>query len=333
MALLRGSRRGAAAVPVAWVIVIVLIVAGAGVALTAALVSPRSSGPPGQLSVTDDFGRNVSVPYDPARVVAFGGSIVDLMFRLGLRSHLVGVDCYGEAYGGLSDDYSSDQIALWNLTSSMCVEVEPDFVTSMLANLTPQLILSSTIVGVAAVEQAAGELGVPVLFLQPATVGGVVVDADLLGTVFGVSSAANALGAALDAELYEAGEVTANATVFPTVLLTYDADGSGYYTYGPGTFGESLLEIAGATSISANATIAYPELTAAQVLAAQPQWIVYGTGYGLTESSYTSAPDWSDFQAVKDGNLSGINSNWLTEPDPTMILDGLPALLELFHPA
>ena len=318
-------------VPLAWVVVAVLVAAGVGVAVTAVLLAPRAPATEDSLRVTDDLGRSVTVPTDPSRVVVLGPSIVDLLVDLGLRSHIVGVDCYAAADGGLGDDYSSDQIAAWNLSSSMCVQVAPEFVPSMLAALAPSLVLAATIVSTAEVEQVAGELGVPVLMLQPPTLSGVLVDSSLVGQVFGVESRAAALNAQLASELYNATNLTSQAGELPTVLLTYSADANGYWTYGPGTFGESLLEIAGASSISANASTAYPELTAAQVLASEPQWIVYGTGFGLSESSYASGPSWSDFQAVKDGNLTGIDSNWLTEPDPTMILDGIPALLAIFH--
>ena len=324
--------RPAGTVPLTWMVVIVLIVAGAGIALTAVLVTPSTS-TPGSVTVTDDLGRTVQVPYDPARVVVLGPSIVDLLFRLGLRSHIVGVDCYAAVDGGLTSDYSGDQVALWNLSSAMCVQVAPEFVPSMLANLTPQLILAATIVSTAEVEQVAMELGVPALILQPPTLSGILVDSSLVGEIFGVGARADALNAQLAVALYNATNVTDNAGNLPTVLLTYDADASGYYTFGPGTFGQSLLEITGASSISANASTPWPELSPAQVLAANPQWIVYGTGFGLTESTYASAPAWSQLAAVQNGSVTGIDSNWLTEPDPTMILDGLPALLAVFHPA
>jgi iron complex transport system substrate-binding protein len=321
-----------AGVPLVWVVVIVLVVAGAGVAATAALVAPKPASAPDGVTVTDDLGRSVKVPLDPARVVAVGASVVDLLFRLGLRSHLVGVDCYAASEGGLADDYSPDQIALWHLTPSMCVQVAPEFVPSMLVNLTPTLVLSSTIVSVAEVEEVSEEAGVPLVFLQPATLSGVLVDATIVGEIFDVAPAASALNAQLAAELYNATNTTANAAELPTVLVTYSVDADGYWSYGPGTFGESLVELAGARSISANASSLYPELSPAEVLVAQPDWIVYGTGFGLTESSYAAGPDWSEFGAVRDGNLSGVNSNWLAEADPTMILEGLPTLLAVFHP-
>ena len=337
---LNAAPSSSSGVPVVWVVAIVLIAAGAGVALTASVLTAHSSAP-GNVTVTDDLGRTVTVPYDPARVVVFGASNVDLLYRLGLRSHIVGVDCYAPAFGGLNEDYSPDQVALWNLTPSMCVEVEPstDALKPTLVNLTPSLVISATIVSVPILDEVSTQLGIPVIFLQPSWLGGIVTDVGLVGQIFGVQSAASALAASLNAELSRAANVVANetdnGTALPTVLLTYDATASGpyagYYTYGPGTFGQSLLELTGASSISANATTPYPELTPAQVLADQPDLIVYGVGFGVNLSNYSAVPDWSDLTAVTGSNITAINSNWIAEPDPTMILEGVPALLAYFQ--
>jgi iron complex transport system substrate-binding protein len=325
-------------------VVLLLVVGGIAIAGTAAYLTLRpssaSSGTPGNTStaaktvtVTDDLGRTVTVPIDPARVVVLGPSILDILFRLGLRSHVVGVDCYASADGGLSDDYSSDQVTLWNLSSSMCVQIGPSFVPEMLANETPQLVLAATIVSVANVELITNQLGIPVVMLQPPTLSGVLVDDNLVGEIFNVTATANALNAKLSVELYNATNFTSGLYTLPTVLVTYSVDSNGYWTFGPGTFGESLIELAGATSIAANSTTPYPELSPAQVIFANPGWIIYGTGYGLNESTYAGAPDWADIPAVTAGNITGMDSNWLTEPDPTMILDGLPSLISLLHPA
>jgi iron complex transport system substrate-binding protein len=318
-------------VSLAWVLVIVLVTAGLAIAATAAYYATRPAPTTGTVVVTDDLGRTVTVPYDPARVAVLSPSIMDEMYRLGLRAHVVGVDCYAGAFGGLSADYSPDQIALWNLSASMCIQVGPAFAPEQLVNLTPALVLASTIVSVAAVEQITGQLHIPVVMLQPPTVSGILVDDLLLGTIFGVSAKAATLNAELSTELYNASVIGATAT-YPYVLVTYSVDSQGYWTFGPGTFGLSLIELAGATSISANATTPYPEISGAQVLVADPEYIVYGVGFGVTESAYAGGPEWAQFAAVQDGNATAIDSNWITEPDPSMILEGLPALIATFHP-
>lgn len=317
--------------------VALLVVAGIAVAATAIVYAAQNPGTGGPITLTDDLGRTVSVPRDPARVVVLSPSIMDSMYRLGLRSHVVGVDCYTAAFGGLSADYSPDQVTLWNLSSSMCVQIAPTLDVEALLNDSPQLVLASTIVSVAVVEEISSTYHLPVVLLQPPTLSGIEIDLSLLGSIFGVATLAAHLDGQLQQELANASVVETNLTdsglPFPTVLVTYSTDENGYWTYGPGTFGESLIELASATSISANSTLPYPELPGETVLSSNPTYLVYGTGFGLNESSYaTSAPFWAQLSATQDGNAAGIDSNYLTEPDPTMIFSGLPLLLALFHP-
>jgi len=323
-------------VPLAMFVVIVIVVAGVSLAGVAAYYAAQPATPHGAVTVTDDLGRRVAIPADPTRVVVLGPSIMDSMFRLGLRSYVVGVDCYAPALGGLSADYSPDQVALWNLTSSMCVQTGPTFNIEGLLALAPQLVLATTIVSPAAVEEISQTYGTPVVMLQPATLSGVVLDEQLLGQVFNVPGPAATLDSSLEATLDRAASyqsnLSFNGTPFPSVLVTYSVDANGYWTFGPGTFGESLIELASGASIAGNATLSYPELAGEQVLASDPEFLVYGVGYGLNESTFAQGPFWSQLSATQDGKAVGLDSNYFTEPDPTMILDGLPDLLAILHP-
>ena len=166
-------------------------------------------------------------------------------------------------------------------------------------------------------------------------------DVELIASIFQEPPPTQGLIASLQGALSNASTLATslldNGTPLPTVLLTYYAfpDGSttpGYYTFGPGTFGQSLVELAGGTSVSANATVAYPELTGSQVLFDDPQVVIYGTGFGIDLSTYQAGPDWGQLPAVHSGALHPIDSNLITEADPTMVLVGLPALTADLHP-
>lgn len=337
----RPSSHRLRSVSLAWIIVVALVCAGGGAGITAAAYSfspAASSGScgsapsVGNVTIVDDLGRCVTAPFDPTRVAVLSPSIMDPMFLLGLRAHVVAVDCYAASLGGIYDDYSDDQIALWNLSQSMCVQVGPTFSLEDLANATPQLVLASTIISQEAVSEVGSSLGIPVVMLQPATIGGILSDVTLLGEIFGVAANATALNAQLTAELASASSTRAMDPTRPSVLVTYDVDANGYWTFGNGTFGTSLVALAGGASISAGDPNPYPELPAETVLADNPSIVIYGTGFGLNESYYESAPAWSSLPAVQNNTVYGIDSNYLTEPDPTMILVGLPTLLATFHP-
>jgi ABC-type Fe3+-hydroxamate transport system substrate-binding protein len=329
-------------IPLTVFVVALLVVAGVAIAVTAAYYETRPSPvPPGSVSITDDEGRVVAVPVDPTRVVELAPNIMDSLFRLGLRSHVVGVDCGTPALGNLTSDYNASQIGLWNLSTSMCVETSPSLNIPQVLNFTPDLVLASTITSVSDVEELSSTYHIPVVILAPSTLGGVLVDVTLLGEIFNLPQAANQLVAQLQGALGSAAATVANETAsggaLPSVLLTYYADPAagptpGYWTYGPNSFGQSLIEFVGGASIAANTPFPYVELSGAQVLDAQPQIVLYGTGFGVELSTYQQGPDWSDLTAVQQGMDYGIDSNYLTEADPTMILVTVPTLVSLLYP-
>jgi ABC-type Fe3+-hydroxamate transport system substrate-binding protein len=333
----------ARSIPLTLFAVALLIVAGAAIAATAAYYELRpANAPPGAISITDDTGRTVAVPVNPHRVVVLAPSVMDSVARLGLRSHVVGVDCGTPAGGGLLVDYNASQVVQWNLASSMCIETSPAVNIPQLLNFSPDLILASTITSVADVEEVSTTYHLPVVMLQPSTLGGIAVDVTLLGEIFQASDASQRLVAQLQAALGSAASRVANATAtgdpLPTLLLTYYADSSaaptpGYWTYGPNSFGQSLIEFLGAASIASAAPFPYVELSGDQVLAAQPWAVIYGTGFGIDVGTYEQGPHWSDLSAVQAGRAWEIDSNLLTEPDPTMVLVTVPVMLQLLHPS
>jgi iron complex transport system substrate-binding protein len=333
-------------VSVAWLAITVVICAGAsagGVAAYYAITAPSAatciaSPPPGHLTITDDLGRCVTVPFDPNRTVVLSPNIMDPMYRLGLRSHVVAVDCEPALFGGVAGDYNSTQISLWDLATIPCVQVLP-FVLEDVANATPQIVFASTIISQEVVSEIQTSLGVPVVMLQPATLEGILGDVTLLGEIFGVSSAAAALNAELASELANASTTLSKDSSRPTVLVTYGPnwapDGSitGYYTYGAGVFGTSLIEAAGATSITATDAAPYPVLPLEELVTDNPEYIVCANGtFGYNLSYYANSTVWTSLSAVMNNKVYTIDSNLLAEPDPTMILAGLPDLLGIFHP-
>jgi ABC-type Fe3+-hydroxamate transport system substrate-binding protein len=107
------------------------------------------------------------------------------------------------------------------------------------------------------------------------------------------------------------------------VLLAYYFDGGGYYTYGPGTFGESLIELSGGSNVAGGAPLTYFEMNGSVVLDDEPSVVVYGTSWndpalvgGETVQNWTTAPYWSQL----NGTLHAIDVTLITEADPTMIL-------------
>jgi len=320
--------RRAVSIPV--LAVALLVAAGLSIAGTAVVFelhpfSPPSKGP--RVTVTDDLGRQVSVPASPSRVVALGPNAMDILVRLGLRAHVVGVDCSNASLGGLMGDYTPNQTAAWNLTSAMCVVAYPQLSVEDVLNRSPALILASSVISVPALEGIQSTYGIPVVILNPSTLGGIVYDVETVAQIFQVSAAS--LVAQLQTALAGATQfltnLTNNGTPLRTVLASYyvvpaGAPSAGYFTFGAGSFGQSLLELSGGVNIASNSTEVSPELTGGQVLYANPGLVLCGVGFGIGLSQFAQGPDWSSLPAVQHGNVTTVDVTLMTEADPTMVL-------------
>ncbi len=326
-------------------IVLIVLVAGAAAGTTAVYYAlhPRASGNAGgnsTVTVIDDLGRSVTVPLRPTRVVVLGPSIVDSLVLLGRRSAIVGVDCSSSAFGGILGDYTPAQVAAWNLSSRMCITAYPALYPPQILNLSPQLVLAASIVSESAMESFQATYGIPVVFLAPSTIGGITYDVQVLTTIFEPGPIGTHLVQQLQRTIQQAtnfvANLTDNGTPLRSVLLTYyvvpSGGYAGYSTFGPGSFGQSLLDLSGGVNIAGGTDQGqYPSLSGSQVLSANPSAIVAGYGFGVTNSSYTAGPDWSSFPAVVHGNVSFVDVTYMTEADPTMVL-WIPTLAALLYP-
>jgi iron complex transport system substrate-binding protein len=333
-------------VPLTLLVVAILVSAGIAVAATAVYFdlvpsSAPSSGP--TVTVVDDLGRTVIVPANPSRIVVLAPSLMDIVYRLGLRDRVVGVGCDAGIPGGLLNEYSPNQSALWNISPGLCIQDFPNLDVEDVLNASAQLVLATTITSAAAVEQMSVTFHIPVVLLSPTTLQGIVSDVELVGSVFpALTATTDRLVAELDQQLTSAANFDANLSTngvpLPTVLVTYYFDGGGYYTYGPDSFGESLINALGAVNVAGSTPLIYYELNGSAVLNDNPQVVLYGTSWNdpwlvlnETPSQWASPSSGAPYWSQLNGSKVALDVTLLSESDPTLILT-LPTLLHCVHP-
>ncbi len=319
---------------VAVLLVIVVVVAALDLTVFASHPSnSSSSSKAGSVTVVDDAGRSVTVAGVPDRIIVLGPSVMDILFRLGLRADVVGVDGGAASAGGVYDDYSPGQVANWSLASLPVITWNPTLDTEAVLALNPDLVIAGSGFSLSQLETLQSTDGIPCLYLNPPTLAGIVYDVTIVGEVTRTNTTANALNAQMEASMtQDAANVTDNITYAPSVFLTYYPDAEGYWSFGPGSFGNDLILDAGATSITANDTLANDaEVSGTYILAADPAAIIVGTGFGLTVQNYSQSPDWSSFGAVQAGHVFAMNAVYLSEPDPTMVFE-LATFIAILHP-
>jgi len=264
--------------------------------------------------LVDDYGRTVKLDKIPERIVSTAPTPTELLFAVGAGPLVVGVDNYS--------DYPEDALSLPKVGSyELSVEV--------IVSLEPDLIVSSDLVPLSQLELLEDQ-GIPYVILATRTLDDIMRDIRLVGILTGHVTEAEALVQSLEERVSAVTAKTQTADLEkPKVYLEYFP----YWTFGPGSFGNDLIGLAGGINIGQNATSEYPMVTSEFVIAEDPDVIIYTVGY-MTETTaeeIASRPGWDEISAVQDDEIYSLDDNLISRYGPR-IVDGLEQLAQILHP-
>ncbi len=271
------------------------------------------------LSLTDDAGRVVAIPEDPARIVSLAPSNTEILCALGACDRLVGVtdvDDYPPEVSEVADVVIAAQVDIEKV-----VDADPQLILAAGNELTPSTVIDRL-----------ADLGYPVLVLYPETLDELYADVELVGRAIDASTKAGALLDVMRGRAGAVAEAVASADRPRTFYEVGIFQGT-IYTAGADSFLASLLSIAGGEPITGD-----PLSTAIQLedlVAADPQLILLGDAAydpSITPESVAARPGWEGMTAVVDGRVVVVADDpVITRPGPRVV-DGLEALARLIHP-
>jgi iron complex transport system substrate-binding protein len=253
----------------------------------------------------------------PERLISLAPSVTEVLFAVGLGSKVVGVDDFSDYP---VEAKNKTKVGAFNLNYEVIISLKPDLVVG--ADITSKSQISDL-----------EKKGFTVLILAPKTIYDVLQDIRLIGLVAGCVNAAMDLADSLDARIDAVTSKTSNASLHkPRIYLEYDSF-QGYWTFGPGSFGDDLIQLAGGVNIAHNATIAYPQINDEYIIKSDPEVIVYTTAsyINTTAEKIKQRPGWSSISAVKNEKIYPIDNDLIARPGPRMV-DGLEALANILHP-
>ena len=282
---------------------------------SASPTSTAASSPPAFPATVSDFqDRSVTIPKRPERIVSIGPSITEFLFALGAGSRVVG-----------TDDFSDEPAAAKSIEKVGGIKVNFEKVVA----LKPDLVLIVKFSD-GTIEKLASA-GLLVLVVDPQSVGEVARTAILVGRATGEDG--SALAATIDQKVQQVKVKVAAATTKPRVYHEVDAsDPAKIFTVGPGSYIHDLIEIAGGTNIAAKAVGAYPQLSAEEILRADPEVIVLAAApYSAKPEQVAARTGWSAISAVKNGRIVTIEPNLINRPGPR-VGEAAEAYARLVHP-
>lgn len=295
-------------------IVVVCLVGGfSGGYLAASMISSQGSNG-GAMTFTDDQGRNVTIDGYPERIVSVAPTPTEMLFAVGAGDLVVGVD-----------GYSDYPVATENITKVGDFELNIE----QIVTLKPDLILSSDLVPTEDLEMLASN-GIPYLVIADETINDVFASIRLVGNVTNHAADATALVSSLKARITAVTNITLAAGVSkPKVYIEYYP----YWTFGPGSFGNDLIKLAGGKNVADDQNNEYASVTDEYVVAKNPDIIVYTTGAYMPNNvtEIVSRPGWSLVTAVENSDVYPLDDNLISRYGPR-IVDGLEQLAEIVHP-
>lgn len=266
------------------------------------------------VTVNDFQNRAVTVPKRPERIVSIGPSITEFLFALSAGPRVVG-----------ADDFSDEPAAAKTLEKVGGIKVNFEKVVA----LRPDLVLSVKFSD-GTIEKLTSA-GLLVVVVDPQTASDVARTATLLGRAVGAEG--DALARDIQKQVDDVRAKTAAATNKPRVYHEIDAsDPTKIFTVGPGSYIDDLITIAGGVNIAAKATTAYPQLSAEEILRADPEVIVLaGDSYSAKPDEVAARAGWSALTAVKNKRFGTMEPNLINRPGPR-VGDAAEAYARIVHP-
>jgi cobalamin transport system substrate-binding protein len=119
-------------------------------------------------------------------------------------------------------------------------------------------------------------------------------------------------------------------------LVFYELDGSdpsNPWTPGPGTFIDTLLNMAGGKNVGSTLSGPWVQISVEKLLTENPDYILLGDAAlgGITPEQVAARAGWNSLSAVKNSRVLPFDDNTVSRPGPRLV-DGLETLAKLLHP-
>ena len=290
------------------IIVFTSLVVMAGMSVPAAQSSAQT--------VTDQLGRDVSIPARPQRIVSLAPSITEIVFDLEQGRRLVGVSRYS--------DYPPQAAKL----PKVGAYVRPDI--ERIVALNPDLCIATKDGNPRTVVDRLTSLNIPVYVVNPHNLDAILDTILEIGTILGARDKAATLTRHMRNRIRRVNARIAQVEYRPRVFFQIGV--TPIVSVGAGTFIHELIELAGGQNL-AQGKAAYPRYSREQVLALAPEIIIITSmaRQKVFEQVKAEWRKWPNIPAVRNERIYLVDSNLFDRPSPRLV-NGLEVLTRLIHP-
>lgn len=266
---------------------------------------------------TDDMGRAISIKQSPERIVSHVPPITEILFALGLGDKVVGVSDFC--------DYPEEAKSKPSVGNYFNPSIE-----SIVA-LNPDLVLTD---GHSEGIKQLDSLGKTFLVIDPKDFDGVFRDIELIGQATGAEARAKKLVDQMKADMAHITNRVKGVQKVKTFYVIDATDLNNPWTAGPGSFVDSLINMAGGENVAAKAVAPWAQFSIEQLVSADPEVIILPAQHGTaftTPEVLQGHPAWRQISAVKQGRIHTIDGDLVDGYGPR-IVQGLEEIARILHP-
>lgn len=274
----------------------------------------ESQGRSATQQLTDDAGRNVTLPARVERVITLAPNLTEIVFAIGAGDRVVGNTSYC--------DYPAEAKNVAKVGDTLQPSLE------RIIALRPQVVLVSTASQLEVFTQQLQSQNIAVFVTDPHDLEGVFKSIEQVGRMLDHEQQAQALVQKLR-ERTNAVEQAVKQT--QSMRVFYQVSGEPLYAPGHDAFVTDLMRRAGGTSVTADLPGAWLRYSNESALAARPDAIILPTGGSMGAANSQVAEALRNSPAVQAGRVYKINDDHLARPGPRAVL-GLEEMARALHP-
>ncbi|KUO51627.1 MAG: hypothetical protein APF76_13360 [Desulfitibacter sp. BRH_c19] len=259
----------------------------------------------------DVLGREVEILEPPQRVISLTPAVTEILFELELGDKVMGVTEYctfpEEALskpkmGGFEDP-----------NIELVVDAEPDIVF-VAAGIQTELI------------ERLEELGITVFCLDAASVDQVIKNISMVGDIMGVPEITKSL---TDEMQEKVDYIVDKVKDQEKPVVFFEVWDEPLMSAGPGTFIDSIINLAGGSNLAGDADTQFPQLSMEILFERDPD--VYIANDFHKKGDIMTRPGYETLKAIKTERVYTLNDDLVTLPGPRIVL-GLEEVAKIIHP-
>ncbi|UCG01719.1 MAG: ABC transporter substrate-binding protein, partial [Candidatus Heimdallarchaeota archaeon] len=260
------------------------------------------------LSIIDGYDRNVTFTKEPQSIISIAPSATEVIYAVGAGDKVIATDPYS--------NYPSETADLPKIANFPTLDIEA------ILTYNPDVVFGAGITNQDDIDLLEDQ-GLTIFILAPFDINDVLEDIEIVGLITNHESESNLLKSSLQERIDSIIQNVTSLTFKPKIYIEFSSDPF-LYTFGEGTYGHDLVELAGGINIAENATGLYPQINNEFVITQNPDIILYTKGPWTTTNATTIGEriGWNTINAVKNGHIYPINEDWISRGGPR-IIDGL----------